>query len=301
MSGMAAAPRNLKLSMQQGREAMSIIKAACIQMRSGVSSAPNIVAASELIRQAASQGATFIATPEMTNWLDIRRRVEKERPVIEAVDPSLKAFCALAAELNVWLLIGSLAIALEGRRRMANRSYLIGPDGQVAARYDKINMFDVTVGDGQTYRESAAYASGREAIVAKTPFGMLGLTICYDVRFPLLYRALAQAGAQIITVPAAFTRVTGEAHWYALVRARAIETGCFVLAPAQGGTHEDGRETFGHSLIVSPWGDIVAESGNADPGVIMADLDLAKVAEARSRIPSMASDRAFELKIVGAG
>lgn len=280
---------------------MRVIKAACVQMRSGVSVAPNIAAASDLIRQAAGAGATLIATPEMTNWLDIRRHVKKERPVLEADDPSLKAFRSLADELNVFLLIGSLAIALEGRQRMANRSYLIGPNGGVIARYDKINMFDVTVGDGQTYRESAAYAAGDKAVLAKTPLGAIGLSICYDVRFPLLYRSLAQAGAEILTVPAAFTKMTGEAHWHALVRARAIETGCFVMAPAQGGHHEDGRDTFGHAMIVSPWGEVIAHADHDDPCVIAADLDLSQVAKARQRVPSMASDQPFELQIVGDG
>lgn len=275
---------------------MTKIKAACLQMRSGVSVAPNIEAASEMIREAAAEGAQLIATPEMTNLLDIRRGVEKERPVIESQDPSLTAFRALAAELGTWLLIGSLAIALEDERRKANRSYLIGPSGDIAARYDKINMFDVTVDDGQTYRESDAYRPGDEAVIAKTPIGQIGLTICYDLRFPQLYRTLAQNGAEILTCPAAFTRVTGQAHWHSLLKARAIETGAYILAPAQGGRHEDGRETYGHAMIISPWGDIIAELEGDKPGIIYADLDLSVVAKARRRIPSLASDRPFSLK-----
>lgn len=275
---------------------MQKVKAACLQMRSGVSMLPNIDVASAQIREAASNSAQLIATPEMTNLLDIRRGVEKERPVVEAEDPSLAAFRLLAEELGIWLLIGSLAIALEDERRKANRSFLIAPSGDIAARYDKINMFDVTLGDGQTYRESDAYRPGQEAVLVKTAIGAIGLTICYDLRFPQLYRTLAQNGAEILACPAAFTRVTGEAHWHALLRARAIETGAYILAPAQGGQHQDGRETYGHALIVSPWGEIVAEADHADPCIIYADLDLGEVTKARQRIPSLASDRPFAIK-----
>lgn len=276
---------------------MQKVKAACLQMRSGISVLPNIEIASSQIREAASKGAQLVATPEMTNLLDIRRGVEKERPVVEAEDPSLAAFRSLAGELGIWLLIGSLAIALEDERRKTNRSFLIAPSGDIAARYDKINMFDVTLGDGQTYRESDAYRPGQEAVLARTAIGAIGLTICYDLRFPQLYRALAQSGAEILTCPAAFTRVTGEAHWHALLRARAIETGAYILAPAQGGKHQDGRETYGHALIISPWGEILAEADHADPCVIYADLDLGEVTKARRRIPSLASDRPFIIKM----
>lgn len=270
---------------------MTGFQAACIQMRSGTEPGANIAAASVLIREAAGMGAAFIATPEMTNLLDIRPGMARAKVRPEAEDGSLAVLRALAAELRVTLLIGSLAIALEDDERFANRSFLIGPDGGIIARYDKIHMFDVEVGDGQTYRESRAYRPGAEAVLAQTPFGRLGLTVCYDVRFPHLYRRLAQAGAEILTIPAAFTRVTGEAHWHVLVRARAIETGSFVIAPAQGGIHEDGRETFGHSLMVSPWGDILAEAAGAEPGIILARIDLAEVAKARGRIPSLGNDR----------
>lgn len=271
---------------------MTKIRAACVQMRSGVEVAPNIAAASALIREAARQGAGFIATPEMTNLLDIRPGMARPK-IVEQDDIPLHSFQALAAELGVTLLIGSLAVTLADEDRFANRSFLIGPDGAVIARYDKIHMFDVEVGDGQSYRESRAYRPGEEAVLAKAPCGEVGMTICYDLRFPHLYRHLAQAGADILTIPAAFTRVTGEAHWHVLVRARAIETGCFVLAPAQGGKHEDGRETFGHSLIVAPWGEVLAEADGAEPGIILADLDLDEVAKARGRIPSLGNDREF--------
>lgn len=280
---------------------MTRLHAACIQMRSGTEPGANLAAATALIRQAAGQGAHFIATPEMTNLLDIRPGMARPKVRTEAEDESLPAFRALAAELGVTLLIGSLAIALDegADNRFANRSYLIGPDGGVIARYDKIHMFDVEVGDGQSYRESRAYRPGEAAVLAKAPFGTLGLTICYDVRFAHLHRALAKAGAEILTIPAAFTRVTGEAHWHILVRARAIETGCFVIAPAQAGKHEDGRETFGHSLIISPWGDILAEGSATEPGIVTAVIDLAEVAKARGRIPALANEQAFSLKTFG--
>ncbi len=268
---------------------MTKITAACVQMRAGTEVAPNIAAASDLIREAAGKGAQFIATPEMTNLLDIRPGMARPKIVQEADDTALAAFRVLAAELGVTLLIGSIAVALPDEERFANRSFLIAPDGNLIARYDKIHMFDVEVGDGQSYRESRAYRPGTEAVLAGAPFGKIGMTICYDVRFPHLYRRLAQAGADILTIPAAFTRVTGEAHWHVLVRARAIETGCFVLAPAQGGKHEDGRETYGHSLIISPWGEVLAEADHAEPCVLLAGIDLNEVNAARARIPSLAS------------
>jgi len=276
--------------------AMTHLRVACVQMRSGVEVAPNIAAASDLIRDAAGQGAQLVATPEMTNLLDIRLGKARPKIVPEAEDQTLAAMRALAAELGIWVLVGSIAVTLDGEDRLANRSVLIAPDGNVRARYDKIHMFDVEVGDGQSYRESRAYRPGQRAVLAETEFGKLGMTICYDVRFPHLYRKLAQAGAGILTIPAAFTRVTGEAHWHVLVRARAIETGSFVLAPAQGGQHEDGRETFGHSLIVSPWGEVLAEKADDEPGVILADLDLDAVAKARRRIPSLENDQDIRFK-----
>ncbi len=266
---------------------MPSVRAACIQMRSGVEIAPNVEAASALIREAAAQGAELVVTPEMTGCLDIRPGQMAAKLRYEPEDAALAAFRDLAGDLGIWLLIGSLAIALETEPRAANRSFLLAPDGTVAARYDKIHMFDVDVADGQTYRESRAYRPGTRAVLAQTPLARIGLTICFDLRFPGLYRRLAQAGADILTCPAAFTRVTGAAHWHTLLRARAIETGAFVLAPAQGGRHEDGRETFGHSLILGPWGDILAEADHDQPGLIVADLDLAAVADARRRIPAL--------------
>ncbi|WP_290496173.1 carbon-nitrogen hydrolase family protein [Hyphomonas sp. UBA4494] len=274
---------------------MTHLRVACVQMRSGVEIAPNIAAASALIRDAAGQGAQLVTTPEMTNLLDIRPGKARPKIVPEADDQTLAAMRSLAAELGIWVLIGSIAVTLEGEDRLANRSVLIAPDGSVRARYDKIHMFDVEVGDGQSYRESRAYRPGERAVLAETEFGKLGMTICYDVRFPHLYRKLAQAGAGILTIPAAFTRVTGKAHWHVLVRARAIETGSFIIAPAQGGKHEDGRETFGHSLIVSPWGEVLAEKADAEPGVILADLDMEAVAKARRRIPSLGNDQQVNL------
>jgi len=270
---------------------MSQIKVACVQMRSGTDVTENIAAASALIRRAAAGGADLIATPEMTTLLERKQGVVWEKSTEEAADTGLKAFQALAKELGVTLLVGSMAIRAEGGK-CANRSFLIGPDGAVVTRYDKIHMFDVQLNAGNIYRESDSYAAGGQAVVATLPNVKLGLTICYDVRFPELFRQLAIAGAQVIAVPAAFTKITGEAHWHILLRARAIETGCFVIAPAQGGKHQDGRETFGHSLIIDPWGEVLAEGG-VEPGVIAATLDLAKVDEVRGKIPSLSHVRPF--------
>lgn len=270
---------------------MSQIRVACVQMRSGTDVAENIAAADALIREAARGGAELIATPEMTTLLDRAWGASWEKSTDEASDPGLAHFRALAKELGRTLLIGSLAIRADAGK-CANRSFLIRPDGEVAARYDKIHMFDVQLNAGNIYRESDSYAAGGAAVVAELPAAKLGMTVCYDVRFPELFRQLAMAGAQIIAVPAAFTRITGEAHWHILLRARAIETGCFVIAPAQTGKHQDGRETYGHSLIIDPWGEILAEGGT-EPGVIAATLDLAKVAEVRGKIPSLSHVRPF--------
>lgn len=270
---------------------MSQIRVACVQMRSGTDVAENIAGASSLIREAAAGGAELIATPEMTTLLDRKPGASWEKSTSEGADPGLAAFRALGAELGVTLLIGSLAIrATEGK--CANRSFLIGPDGAVMAKYDKIHMFDVQLNAGNIYRESDSYAAGSAAVVADLPAGRLGMTVCYDVRFPDLFRQLAVAGAKVIAVPAAFTRITGEAHWHILLRSRAIETGCYIIAPAQGGKHQDGRETYGHSLIIDPWGEILAEAGT-EPGVIAATLDLSKVDEVHGKIPSLRHVRAF--------
>jgi predicted amidohydrolase len=260
-----------------------------VQLRAGDEVAGNIGAASVAIREAAAGGAKFIATPEMTSLMDTRKGALLAKTVPEAEDTALAAFRKLAAELSIHLLVGSLPIRLSPGK-CANRSYLLEPSGAIAARYDKIHMFDVQVGDGQDYRESAKFEPGRAAVLAPVGPLTLGLSVCYDLRFPQLYRALAQAGANVLCVPAAFTRVTGEAHWQVLLRARAIENGAYVLAPAQGGRHTDGRETYGHSLIVGPWGEVVAEAGT-EPGIILADLDVAAVAAARAKIPALTHDR----------
>jgi deaminated glutathione amidase len=271
-------------------EPATAFRAGLVQMRSGRDVAANVAAASSLIREAARAGAHYVQTPEVTTLMDLDRATLFARTLPEDGNPSLASFTALAAELKIWLHIGSMGILVGDR--IANRSYLIAPDGAIAARYDKIHMFDVTLANGETYKESANYAPGDKAIVAALPWGNLGLTICYDLRFPLLHQALVKAGAHFLAIPAAFTRPTGEAHWHTLLRARAIETQCYVFAAAQGGRHEHGRETYGHSLIISPWGTILAEAGT-DPCVITADIDLAELTAIRSRIPCLANARAF--------
>lgn len=265
--------------------------AAAIQTRTGRSVSDNIAATSALIREAAAAGAAYVLTPEMTNIL-VRSRDELKASIAEEKDdPSLAAYRALAAELGIFLHLGSIAVkAPDGRA--ANRALLIAPDGAVVARYDKIHLYDVDLPNGESFRESATYCPGNEAVIVDLPWLRLGLTICYDLRFPTLFHALADKGASLLVVPSAFTRVTGEAHWHILLRARAIETGSFVIAAAQGGRHEDGRETFGHSLIVDPWGRILAEAGT-EPGIILAEIDPAAVEDARRRIPTLAHARPF--------
>jgi deaminated glutathione amidase len=272
-------------------------RAGLVQLRSGRDVAKNISAAADLIRKAAASGAHYIQTPENTGLMELEkaRLLAELKP--EAGNPALDVFSGLARDLKVWLHIGSLGIALDGGK-IANRSFLFRPDGTVAARYDKIHMFDVDLGNGEVYRESASYAAGSKAVIADLPWGPLGLTICYDLRFPALHRALAKSGAKFLASPAAFTRVTGEAHWHTLLKARAIEAQSFVFAAAQGGRHENGRETFGHSLIISPWGQILAEAGT-DPGVVTADIDLAMLDDVRRRVPSLGHDRAFEIEHLG--
>lgn len=268
-------------------------------MRSGVDRALNVADARDLVREASTKGAVFVATPEMTTAVDRDPdRLRAGLPLGEAL-PEIEVFAALADELSIWLLIGSMPIRLDDVR-LANRAFLFAPDGGIAARYDKIHMFDVSLPDGETWRESSVYAPGGEAVLAQTALGATGLTICYDLRFPALYRRLAQAGAKALCVPAAFTRQTGEAHWSTLLRARAIENGAFVVAPAQGGRHEDGRETYGHSMIVDPWGRVLAELDHDEPGVLIADLELGAAEEARRRIPSLSLDRADEAVILRA-
>tara|TARA_R110000868_G_scaffold68551_8_gene202648 strand:+ start:15036 stop:15878 length:843 start_codon:yes stop_codon:yes gene_type:complete len=269
---------------------MSTIATALIQMRSGTDPAANLAMACDLIRQAAAQGASLIATPETTHL--VQKDADQAFAVMrsQADDPAIPTFSALAKELGITLLIGSLAIKL-AERRAANRSFLFGPGGDLLATYDKAHMFDVGIGQGEIYRESANYQAGDRLVVADAGAARIGLSICYDVRFAYLYRRLAQAGAQILTVPAAFTRPTGRAHWEILLRARAIETGSWVIAPAQAGLHEDGRRTWGHSMIIDPWGAVTAQLDHDEPGILLAQLDMDKVADARSRIPALQHDR----------
>lgn len=262
------------------------LRVAAIQLRSGIDPAANRASAMPLLREAAIAGARFIATPENTMRLDRDRTRMLAAVGPEEGDAELKAWARAAQELGVWLLLGSGAIAT-GNGKVFNRSFVFNPDGKIVARYDKINLFDVTLGGGETYRESETVEGGAQAVVVEGPMSAkIGLTICYDLRFAPLYSALANAGAEIITVPAAFTVPTGQAHWETLLRARAIETAAFVIAPAQGGRHEDGRATYGHSLIVDPWGKVIAKLDHDEPGVLVADLDLDMVAAARAKIPA---------------
>lgn len=273
-------------------------RAALIQMRSGREPARNLADAARMIRAAKAQGAQFVATPEMTNILETDRPRLLSLARSEGEDASVAGFAALARELGIWLNIGSLA--LKGpAEKLINRSILFSPDGRVAARYDKIHLFDVDLAGGEPIRESAAYEGGGAAVLAPLPWAKLGLTICYDIRFPALYRSLAMAGAGVFTVPSAFTVPTGEAHWHVLLRARAIETGSFVLAAAQGGAHECGRKTFGRSLAVSPWGEILAEAAE-EPQLLVFEIDTDKIALARRRIPALHHGRAFGLNTAGA-
>ncbi|MBI1329169.1 MAG: carbon-nitrogen hydrolase family protein [Alphaproteobacteria bacterium] len=270
---------------------MTKLHAACIQLRSSDDVAENIATTRALVREARARGAQFIATPENTTLMAPDGGAKLERSFSEDGDPALPVFRALAEELGIWLMIGSLAIKVSADKT-ANRSFLIDPRGKIAARYDKIHLFDVNLPSGESYRESNTVAGGNRATLAETPFAKIGMTVCYDLRFPHLYRALAQGGAGILTVPSAFTETTGKAHWHVLLRARAIENGAFVIAPAQGGTHANGRKTFGHSLIIAPWGDVLAEGG-VEPGVFDAVIELDQIADARSRIPSLQHDREY--------
>jgi predicted amidohydrolase len=264
-----------------------------VQMRSGLAPAANLEAAVRLIGEAKAAGADYVQTPEMTNIMDIRRERLFAALAPEENDISLASLRDVARKLGIWLHIGSLAIKVSPDRA-ANRSFLINPAGEIISRYDKIHMFDVDLPGGESYRESSNFRAGESAVAPDLPWGRLGLTICYDLRFPALYRALAEAGASFIAIPAAFTQQTGEAHWHVLIRARAIENGCFVFAAAQGGLHENGRATFGHSLIVDPWGRILAEGGT-EPGIVIAKVDPAEVAAARARIPSLQHGRRFQI------
>jgi predicted amidohydrolase len=258
----------------------------------------NLRDADELIREAARQGAAYVQTPEITTLMETERARLFAAVLPEEGNVALQRFRALARELGIWLHVGSMGVLLESGS-IANRAFLFSPEGGLVARFDKIHMFDIDLPGGESYRESKNYRAGDRAVLAELPWGRLGITICYDLRFPQLYRALAKAGADFLAIPSAFTRPTGAAHWHVLLRARAIENGCFVFAAAQGGRHESGRETYGHSLIVSPWGEILAE-GDVHPSVIVADIKSSDVREARRRIPSLQHDRPFELSRAGA-
>ncbi len=273
------------------------MRAALIQMTSSDDPAENLDTVLERLQTAAQEGAQIALTPEVTNCVSSSRSHQRAVLTMETEDPMLAAVRAEAQALGLWVLLGSLALkTTDADGGFANRSFLITPEGAVAARYDKIHMFDVDVSETETWRESDGFRPGETAVVAETPMGTLGLTICYDLRFPYLYRALAQAGAQVLTVPAAFTPETGQAHWEVLLRARAIETGAFVLAPAQTGEHAAqagrSRRTHGHSLAVAPWGEVLADAGTA-PGVTLVDLDLSEVDRARARVPALRHDRDF--------
>ncbi|MGC2777796.1 MAG: carbon-nitrogen hydrolase family protein [Bradyrhizobium sp.] len=273
--------------------------AAMVQMRTSLLAEPSLEQGTRLIREAVAQGAEYVQTPEVSNMMQLNRTALFEQLKSEDEDPSLKAYQALAKELNIHLHIGSLALRFS-EDKAVNRSFLIGPDGNVLASYDKIHMFDIDLPGGESYRESANYQPGETAVISDLPWGRLGLTICYDVRFPALYRALAETGASFISVPSAFTRKTGEAHWHTLLRARAIETGCFVFAAAQCGLHENKRETFGHSLIIDPWGEVLAEGG-VEPGVFLARIDPSRVETVRQTIPSLQHGRRFGIADPKAG
>jgi predicted amidohydrolase len=267
-------------------------------MTSGVTIEGNIEQSSALIRAAHADGARIIGMPEVANLCQKSRRRALETAQYEESEPALKAWRELADELDIWLLAGSMVIKV-AEDKLVNRAYMIGPDGAIAAKYDKIHMFDVDLPNGERYRESDLFTPGDKAVLVDSPWGGIGITICYDVRFPHLYRALAKAGANMIWTSAAFTRTSGKAHWHVMQRARAIETGCWILAPAQCGDHEDGRSTYGHAVIVSPWGEVVADAGE-EPGYIVADLDLNRVGQARQAIPTLRHDRDFAMPVPSA-
>jgi predicted amidohydrolase len=271
---------------------MSKFTVACVQTNTGLEMEPAIAALRPMVARAREMGADFITTPENVTLVDRSRKRMLAKVRAEAGHPAIPAFQAMARETGAWLLAGSLTIKLDDEH-VANRSYLFDAQGAVVARYNKIHMFDVDLKGGDSYRESATVRSGSEAVIAPTPWGLLGMTVCYDLRFAALYRALAHAGASFLTVPAAFTAFTGKAHWHVLLRARAIETGCFVIAPAQVGTHEDGRETYGHSLVVAPWGEVLLDGGD-HVGVTTAVIDTARVEEARGMVPALTHDRPFK-------
>ncbi len=274
------------------------MKTALIQLCSGDDPAANLAVTMDLARQAVEGGAAFILTPEVTNCVSLDRDRQRAVLVKEEQDQTLAAMRDFASRAGVWVSIGSLAVKTDDPDgRFANRSFLIAPDGAIVGRYDKIHMFDVSVTEAETFRESAGYRPGARAVVVQTPFGGVGMTVCYDLRFPHLHRDLAKAGAGILLIPAAFSPVTGAAHWEVLLRARAIETGCFVLAAAQTGQHPTSgdkiRTTYGHSMVISPWGEVLADGGT-EKGIVFVDLDLSEVSKARARIPALSHDRPYE-------
>ena len=275
--------------------------AACVQFTAARDHEPNIQIVSDLVRRARDAGADFVLTPENTGLIEPIGKLRREKARDEANHPVLAALREVARETGAWLLIGSLAVDIsrepgiaEGERRLANRSYLINSGGGIVAHYDKIHMFDVDLAGGESYRESNAFRPGERAVLAETPWGVLGMTVCYDLRFPQLYRALAHAGADFLAIPSSFTVPTGKAHWHVLMRARAIENGCFVFAPAQWGEHAERRRTYGHSLIVDPWGEVLADAGEGI-GIVSAQIDPARIAEVRRMVPSLNHDRPFTM------
>ncbi len=272
------------------------MKIAALQLCASDDPVANLALTLSMVQQASEAGAQFIATPEVTNCVSSSRRHQTEVLALQEDDQTLAALCASAPRLGVWISIGSLALKLPDDERFTNRSFMIDPSGQIVAQYDKIHMFDVTLSETEQYRESDGYRAGDHAVIADTAFGKIGMTICYDIRFPHLYRGLAKSGASILLIPAAFAQPTGRAHWEVLLRARAIETGCFVIAAAQTGEHQTSqgrpRKTYGHSMIVSPWGEILADAGE-DQGIIYADLDLSLVESTRARVPSILSNQSF--------
>ncbi len=264
---------------------------ACLQMQTGNDRAANLESVIGMAREAAANGAQFVLTPEYTLMMDGSGRTMRERALAADGSPALPELQALAKELSVWLLVGSLTLRTEGER-IANRSYLIAADGRVVATYDKIHMFDATLPDGKVIKESSAYSPGNRAVTAETPWGRLGLSVCYDLRFPQLYRALAKAGARYLTIPSSFQRATGKDHWHALIQARAIENACFVFAPAMCGEHPGNRSTYGHTLVVDPWGKVLADGGEA-PGIVYAEIDPARVDRVRGMLPCLEHDVEF--------
>ena len=270
---------------------------ACIQMRSGVSIASNIEVMDELVRQAASEGATYIQTPEMTGILQKNRRGLFAEITVQEGDALVSHSSKLAKELSIWLHIGSHAVLI-GEAKAANRAFLFNPSGELIITYDKIHMFDVDLDNGESWRESKVYQPGEKSCLVEVNEAKLGMSVCYDIRFPHLYREYALAGAQILTAPAAFTRQTGRVHWHILQRSRAIENGAFLISAAQGGDHEDGRETYGHSVVINPWGEIIAELAHEEPGFVVAEIDLNQVFQARQKIPNLKNSREFNLESV---